>query len=80
MANQTLVDLEAAVAKTVTVVGSAKTLIDGIAERIQAAVNEAIAGGASAEDLVGIQDEIDALHSSADSLAASVEANTPSFA
>lgn len=77
MANKTLDDLAAEVQRDTTVMDSATTLINGIAGRIQAAVDAAIAGGASAADLAPVQDEVNALKTSADALSAAVEANTP---
>jgi hypothetical protein len=70
-------DLEAAVARNTQVVGSAVTLINGIATRIQAAIDAAIAGGATAEQLAGVQAEVDAIKKDDDDLAAAVAANTP---
>lgn len=56
---------------------SATLLITGIAARIQAAVDKAIAGGATAAELEPVQAEVDAMKRSADALAAAVLANTP---
>lgn len=76
MPNPTLDALAAQVAASVQVQASAKQLIDGIAGRIQAAIDAAIAGGASAADLAPVQDEVDSLKSSTDALSTSVAANT----
>ena len=62
MANQTLADLQAAVTKTEEVEASAVALINGIAGRIQAAVDAAIANGATAEELKPVTDEVAALN------------------
>jgi len=70
-------DLQAAVTKATTVETSAKALIDGFAARQQAAIDAALANGATAEQLAPVQAEVDALNASADALVASVTANTP---
>lgn len=77
MANQTLDNLAAQVAKTEDVIDSAVLLINGIAARIQAAVEAAIAGGATAEQLKPVQDEVDSLKAKTDTLSQAVAANTP---
>ena len=76
MANPTLDALAAEVASDTAVMSSATTLINGFAARVQAAVDAAIAGGASAADLAPVQSEIDSLKASAGDLAAAVAANT----
>ena len=75
MANPTLDALAAAVTKIEGTVDSAIALINGITVRVQAAVDAAIAGGASAADLAPVQAEVDGLNAKADALAASVAAN-----
>ena len=75
MATPTLDALAAAVTKIEGVADSAIALINGIAARIQAAVDAAIAGGATAADLAPVQAEVDGLNAKADALAASVAAN-----
>lgn len=70
-------DLQAAVTKMTTVAASAVTLINGIADRIKAAVDAAIANGATPEELAPVTAEVAALNSGADALAAAVSANTP---
>jgi hypothetical protein len=75
MANPTLDNLAAAVTKIEGVADSAIALINGIAARIQAAVDAAIAGGASAADLAPVQAEVDGLNAKADALSAAVAAN-----
>jgi len=69
-------DLSAAVTRATTVNASAIALINGIGARIQAAVDAAIAGGATAEQLAPVQAEVDALNASANDLSKAVEANT----
>ena len=76
MANPTLDNLATAVTKIEGVADSAIALINGIAARIQAAVDAAIAGGASAADLAPVQAEVDGLNAKADTLSAAVAANT----
>lgn len=76
--NAILTDLEAQVAASVEVETSAAALINGFAARQQAAIDAAIANGATAEQLQPVQTEVDALKSSAASLASAVAANTPS--
>lgn len=51
--------------------------INGSAARIQAAVDKALAGGATAAELAPIQAEVDALKASADAIGAAIVANTP---
>ena len=76
MANATLDQLAAQVTANTNVEASALALINGIAARIQAAVDAVIAGGASAADLAPVTDEIAALKASSDALSAAVQANT----
>ena len=76
MANQTLDALAAAVTNISNAADSATALINGIAGRIQAAVDAALANGATAEELVPVTDEIAALNSKADALSQAVAANT----
>jgi len=74
--NSSLESMRVAVEKAETVEASAVTLINGTAARIQAAVDQALANGATAEELAPVQAEADALSASADALAAAVQANT----
>lgn len=69
-------DLKAAVTRESEVSASAVTLINGIGARIQAAVDTAIANGATESDLKPVQAEIDALTADSTALAAAVSANT----
>jgi hypothetical protein len=77
MANPVLQTLADQVTKTTTVEASAKVLIDGFATRLQAAVDAALANGATEAELAPVQAEVDALNASSTDLAASVAANTP---
>jgi len=78
MSNPTLDNLKAAVTAAQGAMESATVLINGFAARIQAAVDAALAGGASAADLAPVQTEIDAINADATALAAAVAANNPS--
>jgi hypothetical protein len=69
-------DLKVQVTATTDVEASAVVALNGVAARIQAAVDAAIAGGATAEQLAPVQAEVDALKASSDALAAAVVANT----
>lgn len=77
MANEILDNLAAEVANDVTVMASATTLINGFAARVQAAVDAAIAAGATAEQLAPVQAEVDSLKAGATDLATAVSTNTP---
>ena len=74
---QILDTLAAEVTKATSIMASATTLISGIQGRIQAAVDAALANGATAEELAPIQAEVDALDAQATALATAVQANTP---
>lgn len=76
MSNPILAALEAEVAEATSVMASATTLINGFAARLQAAVDAALANGATAAELEPVQAEIDALNAAGDALAAAVVANT----
>lgn len=76
MPNPSLDALAAQVTKTTEVEASAVQLLNGIAARIQAAVDAAIAGGATAAELAPVQSEVDALTASSTALATAVAANT----
>ncbi len=77
MPSPILSELDAAVTAATTVMSSATTLIRGIAARVQAAVDAAIANGATAEELAPVQAEADALKASAKDLGDAVVENTP---
>lgn len=74
---QVLDDLRAQVAATTEVEQSAVNLLTGLAARIEAAIAAAIAGGATAAELAPVADEVAALRTNTDALAAAVTANTP---
>lgn len=78
MANQILSDLQAQVAKSTEVEASAVILINGIAARVQAAVDAAVANGATEAELAPVADEVKALNTSATALSEAVAANTAS--
>lgn len=75
MPNPVLDELQVAVTNITGVVDSAVALINGIAARVQAAVDAAIANGATAEQLQPVVDEVAALNASSKSLADAVSAN-----
>lgn len=75
MSSPILADLTAAVANAKGAMDSATDLINGIAARIQAAVDAALANGATAAELAPVQAEIDALNQDARELADAVAAN-----
>lgn len=77
MANPVLGQLEAQVKANTDVEASATLLINGIAARIQTAVDAALANGATAAELAPVTDEIAAMNASAAALSAAVVANTP---
>lgn len=70
-------DLVTEVSEEVTVMASAKSLIDGFASRIQAAKDEALKNGATEAQLQPLTKLKADLDSSGNDLAASVAANTP---
>lgn len=76
MPNPVLGNLEAAVTNITTVADSAVALINGIAARIQQAVVDAIANGATEAELAPVQAEVDLLNAKAQALADAVAANT----
>ena len=77
MANPVLEDLRLQVEQNTQVEASAAAALNGVAGRIQAAVDQALANGATAEQLAPVTDEVTALKNSATDLAAAVAANTP---
>lgn len=80
MASPILKSLEDQVKQTTDVETAAATALNGVADRIDAAVKAALANGATADELAPVQTEVDALKASADSLAAAIPANTPAAA
>ena len=78
MTAQEIIDaLEAQVKVNKTVEGSATILINGFAARLQAGIDAALAGGATAAQVSVLQADSDALKASGADLAAAVAANTP---
>jgi hypothetical protein len=77
MPNPVLEDLRLAVEKNNEVDQSAIALLNGIAARIQAAIDAALANGATEAELQPVVAEVAALKASTDALAAAVAANTP---
>lgn len=57
------------------VVESATAFVNGVAARVQAAIDAALANGATAEQLAPVQAEVDAAKAKADLLAQAVAAN-----
>jgi len=81
MAAQDTIDaLVAEVAEDVTVMDSATALINGISERITAAVAAAVANGATAAQLAPLTSLAASLDASSNSLRDAVVANTPAEA
>lgn len=76
MANPILASLESQVKANTDVEASAALLISGFADRLKKAIADAVANGATAEELVPVQKEVDALEASRTQLAAAVAANT----
>jgi hypothetical protein len=72
-----LEDLAAQVRANTDAEASAIVVLNGIADRVAAAVTAAIANGASEADLAPVKDEVAALQASAAALSAAVVANTP---
>lgn len=77
-ASEQIATLTAQVNKAKTVELSAQTLIEGIKARIEAAVSEALAAGATAEQLQPLSDLGTALDTESDALQTAITANTPS--
>jgi len=71
-----LAPLIAQIEATDTVLDSAVAFINGQAARIQAAVDAALAIGATAAQLQPVQDEVTAMKAKADAVAAAIVANT----
>ena len=76
MPNPVLDQLAAQVTANTTVEASAVIALNGIAARIQAAVDAALANGATAAELAPVTDEITALQGSATALSDAIAANT----
>jgi len=80
MASPILDKLTTEVANATTVMASAELLIEGIASRIQLAVDAALENGATAAELAPVQAEADALQAASSALSEAVIANTPAVA
>lgn len=76
-AQEQIAELTAAVTKATTVEKSAEALISGFGSRLDAAVQAAVANGATAEQLQPVTDLGTALDAESDALSAAVTANTP---
>jgi len=77
MANVVLDSLANQVKANTDAEASAVIVLNGIAGRIQKAVDAALANGATEAELQPVSDEVAALKASSDALAAAVVANTP---
>lgn len=77
MANPLLDALAQQVTAQLTLEASVTTFINGEAARLQAAIDKALAGGATATELAPVQAEIDALTASAAAMNAALIAQTP---
>ena len=77
MANPQLADLTSEITNATSVQASATVLINGIADRIQQAVQAAIANGATAEELKPVADLGTQLQQQTDALNSAILANTP---
>lgn len=77
MANPTLDALAAQITQTTDAEDAAIALLNGIAARIQAAVDAALANGATAAELAPVTTEVANLKAKTDALSAAVVANTP---
>lgn len=75
MSAQVLTDLATATAKAKGAMESATVLINGFAAKLQAAVDAALANGATATELAPVSQLVADLNTDADALAASVAAN-----
>jgi hypothetical protein len=76
-APQSIADLTSQVATTVSVEGSAAVLINGFQARLDAGIEAALAGGATAAELAPLSTLSTDLKTSTDALAASVATGTP---
>ncbi len=75
MPAQVLTELVSATEKAKGAMESATVVINGISARIKAAIDQAVAGGASTSDLEPVQKLVNDLNTDADALAAAVAAN-----
>lgn len=75
--DEKIADLTVEVSENTTVIGSAVELINGFGDRLQAAIDAALAAGATETQLTALTDLKGALDTNEQSLAAAVAANTP---
>jgi len=75
MGNPVIASLKDAVDKSEGVMASATVLINGFAARLQAAIDQALANGATETELQPFFDEVTELNTNADALAAAVASN-----
>lgn len=76
MPNPALADLTAEITEANTVMGSAKTFIDGVADKIAAAVAAAVANGATEAELAPVAALGTELRNNSTQLQAAIIANT----
>lgn len=74
--DEKIVELTTEVQECTTIMASATTLIRGFSTRLQAAIDAALAAGASAAQLQGLTDLKGALDTGGNDLATAVEENT----
>lgn len=75
MSNPTIESAINEIRKTVGTMESAKVFIGGEAGRLQAAVDAALANGATAEELAPVQAEVDSMIAKTNELASAIAAN-----
>jgi hypothetical protein len=75
MANATLAEDIEQVRRTKGVIESATLVINGFAARVDAAIQQALANGATAEELAPLSAVVDETEAAANTLAAAVAAN-----
>ena len=75
MSSPVLSDLTTSVTNTVGVMQSAEAALNGVAAKIQTAVDAALQNGATAAELAPVSDLVTALNDEASKLAAAVAAN-----
>lgn len=72
MSSQTVTDIVTAADNAETVMDGAVVALNGVAARIQAAVDAALANGATAEELAPVQTEVDELNAKSQELATAI--------
>ncbi|HJQ66356.1 MAG TPA: hypothetical protein VJ816_08265 [Gemmatimonadales bacterium] len=75
MPNATLAEDIEQVKRVRGVLQSAKLFIEGEAARLQAAIDQALANGATAEELAPLSAEVDAMEAQANEIAAAINTN-----